>query len=234
MARFPFRYTFLSGAALLVMTPGFAYANVTYSDPFAKQSAGDFGEGTGSLTVTLPAFNPTTDGVLSGIVITLATNATASFQTSNSNPTTSFTFTNGHFSGDIVVSYTLDGSLSVLNTLAASGFSGTANAATPVQLFSAPPLSASNSSSVAAGNFANYESTAGSQLTFDVSFGGFAAAGTKQPGAGTALTFGATGSISGIVTITYETVPEPASMSLIGGGLVGLGVLRRRRNHAAA
>ena len=78
MAQHPFRYSLLCGAALLAMTPGLAQATVVVTGTFANQNAGNFGDGTGSVAVTVNEFNPATEGALSGIVITLTTSATDS------------------------------------------------------------------------------------------------------------------------------------------------------------
>jgi len=94
--------------------------------------------------------------------------------------------------------------------------------------------SGSANNTVVGGGLPTYQGLGNVMLTFTVSAGGGSYGGTEVGGGGH-LFFGGTASAGGVVSILYAyhavAVPEPVSLFLVGGGLIGLAVVLRRKTH---
>ena len=172
----------------------------------------------------LPGFD-TSLGTLDGITITLDANGTAEVDVINTTGT-SQSFHNA--TATIPVGLTGPGSTSTSVTLSAGPTSGTA--APGLDAFPGLPASATNTIVVSPADFALYEGL-GLIVSVDVT----ANSGTYGGTAPTGVFFGGSSSVGAVTSIAYSylpastpSVPEPASVSLFGGALLGIGYLLKK------
>jgi hypothetical protein len=205
-------------AAVLAVTSTSAFAGViSYSTTIAT-SAVSF-----SQSLSLQKFD-TSLGTLTGVTLGLTNNATANVDVAN------FTaFSQAFINATAAIPVTLtgpDGSF-VSATATAGPFNNTA--APGLNAFSGLTATNSNTFSVLPANWSSYEGLGFATAAFIASATTGVFSGSSVPG----VFFGGSANAGGTATVTYtyttSEVPEPATMAILGAGLLGLGTARRRR-----
>lgn len=181
-----------------------------------------------SRSVSLPTFDSTL-GTLIGITLKVTNNTTAEVDVFN-NTASSQTFTNG--SASIPVTLTGLDSTSATASAIATIASGTV-AAGLIGKFPGITATSTGSQVVPAANFTQYETVGGLNATFTASAGNGTYSGVATPGvffSGSAVS-GGTAEI--IYTYTAASVPEPATLGVLGFAAIGLAAAKRRRARRA-
>jgi hypothetical protein len=174
---------------------------------------------------TLSAFNSTL-GTLTGVLVTLNFTDSATVSVFNGSGTTDFAFTNASATSTITING--PGGIVTSAPIQTSGVSGTAIHGT-VTNFTTPTGSGTATANPL--DLADYISNSPLLLNFSAVDTAASFAGTT----GGPLFFGGSFSAGGTVNITYTytaattTTPEPATMTLFGSALLGIGFFARKR-----
>ena len=184
-----------------------------------------------SSTFSLPLFDSTL-GTLTGVSFSLLSNVTGSIDVINILSTPQ-AFTDAFARIPVkVTSSTLDATsvTATYITLLGSGTALSALSGTPVNSFTGPTGTASNSVNVLSADIAKYVGLGGGTALFTAATTGANFGGTSVPG----VFFGGSAVADATFKIQYEyspvsAVPVPAAALLFGSGLISLGAVWRRK-----
>jgi hypothetical protein len=147
----------------------------------------------------------------------------------DTNASNSYTFSNA--TAQIVLTLTGPDSISVTDTSAACA--GTVPAGSPGKFNCADTPFSGLSATPVTGTTANYIGTGTITPTYTASGQIGAITGSGGTGSAGNVSFGGLGTIGGTFTLTYNYnpggVPEPATMAMAGGLLIGLAALARKK-----
>ena len=228
-----FKKGILVGVSLLAMSSASYAAVINKSVSTTGGSAAAFAglQAPGSQTLQLPSFDATL-GTLNSVSLAFTVNTLVDNTVANASRTATGSY--GNLGGTTTFTLTGPGGQIIgAGTAAQSGLAG--NIGT-FSVIDAGSSTNTTSGSVTPTSTAPFIGTSSSTVAF--SFSAPVAAVTGPPTQTIDLSFAALGFGDATVTATYNFTappppptgtPEPASMALIGAGLVGLGMARRRK-----
>ena len=221
------KYILAATAALSLSAISAAHADVIYTGNIASQNATNYG-GSGA-NVVLNQYDTLTLPALNAIILTVTTSEAANVGVNNHSTTTDYGFTNA--TATVLLDLTGPGGLSNTLSTTATQASGTA-LANSITNFPGLTSGTTYSVTLTGANLAAYEGTGSVSLNFLALTGGALFGGTTSAPNNT-LFFGGGANLGVNVMIDYQNVPEPASLAILGSAMLGMGLIRRRRNHAA-
>jgi hypothetical protein len=213
---------------LCVLNGSLASASmVTYSSPIPASDGAGHNSLPTSASFSLPEFNPAL-GTLTGIAVKFALSYQGEVDVSNlsGSPQTA------SGSSSVPVNFTAPSSGAPSTTAAYSVTNVALTSTPPLNEFLGPVLSTNLSFNPLAVDFGLYEGVGNSN--YQLAYGNGTYSGSSTAPGGTVF-FGGDANSSGTASVvyTFSPAPEPASMALLGSGLLAVGGLQLRRRRRA-
>jgi hypothetical protein len=235
----PFRFGLLASAASLAFASAPARADLVYSVGFGPIPLAAFNGD--APVIELPQFNgpATGSGSLVGIVVTLTERASNGYLEVKNETGFGYSFTHGGVAGSLSLYSQISGSNlpTVTDAFGRGTLSGYVPAGDTLDFPGGFPHGnpnnttftgsySSQSATIPSSQWSSYLGSSAVGVTFSLTDSATVGA---TDGGGSSYRISGSASITGTVTIDYETVPEPGTLSVLGAGLIGAGVMRRRK-----